>query len=88
MHNQRDLAEAALREGAAVQVSDADALSAWVVRLCREPSVAEEKRRAGDRLLKQNTGAALECANLLARLAVGDRADICRTWDWAPPTVI
>jgi 3-deoxy-D-manno-octulosonic-acid transferase len=74
MHNQHDLAAAALAEGAAIQVQDAQELAAEVVRLCSDDAQRKALRAASERLLLKNTGAALECANLLAALAGGERA--------------
>lgn len=73
MHNQRDLADLALAEGAAVQVDDVEMLAASLVRLLREPAERDRMRLAGERLLRDNAGAAGECARVLANLARGDR---------------
>lgn len=69
MHNQHDLARLALEAGAALQVESAAELGERVARLCSDAARREELREAGERLLEQNTGAAWECAALLARLA-------------------
>jgi 3-deoxy-D-manno-octulosonic-acid transferase len=71
MHNQHELAALALDEGAAVQVADAGALGAEVLRCLREPDRRAELKEAGGRLLQKNRGAAQECATLLASLADG-----------------
>jgi 3-deoxy-D-manno-octulosonic-acid transferase len=72
MHNQHDLAARALREGAARQVEDAGSLAAAVVELISQTAAREQMRAAAARLLQENTGAAAECATLLARLARGE----------------
>lgn len=71
MHNQHELAAFALQAGAAVQVADASELAREIRRVLGEPAYRAQLQKAGDRLLRENTGAALECANLLAALADG-----------------
>lgn len=73
MHNQRDLVELALAEGAAIQVHDAGMLAEAVSRLVRDSAERDRIRLAGGRLLRDNAGAARECASVLASLARGDR---------------
>lgn len=73
MHNQHDLAAAALAEGAAIQVADSEELAEAVARLCSDDGRRKALREASERLLLKNTGAALECANLLAALARGEQ---------------
>lgn len=74
MHNQQDLAQLALAEGAAVQVRDAEELAAQVVRFCTDVAAREAIKSAGLALLRKNSGAAQECANLLAAFARGERS--------------
>lgn len=69
MHNQQDLARLALEASAAVQVADADALGAEIIHLLTSLGVREQLINAGERLLRENRGAAVECAQLLAELA-------------------
>jgi 3-deoxy-D-manno-octulosonic-acid transferase len=73
MHNQLDLAALALGESAVIQVQDAAELAQWIVRLCSDDTFRNTLCEASERLLRNNTGAALECAKLLAALARGDR---------------
>jgi 3-deoxy-D-manno-octulosonic-acid transferase len=73
MQNQHDLAALALSEGAVVQVRDSDELGREVARLCSDEAARNRLREAAERLLCKNTGAALECAKVLAALARGDR---------------
>jgi len=74
MHNQHDVAAAALAEGAVIQVADVESLATEVVRLCSDEARRNALREASERLVSKNTGAALECAKLLAALARGDRS--------------
>ena len=74
MHNQQDLALLALAEGAVVQVPDTATLGRETARLCIDAQARNGLRVAAERLLHNNTGAALECAKLLAALARGDRS--------------
>jgi 3-deoxy-D-manno-octulosonic-acid transferase len=74
MHNQQDLAALALAENAVLQVAEAAELGRQVARLCCDDTARNTLRVAAERLLHNNTGAALECAKLLAALARGDRS--------------
>jgi len=76
MHNQQDLAALALAEGAVIQVPNAEQLGREVARLCADDEARNTLRVAAERLLHNNTGAALECAKLLAALARGDRSAV------------
>lgn len=73
MQNQRDIARAALEAGAAFEVTDAVCLAEQVVRCCSADG--DERvaiRAAAERLIRENRGAARECARLLAALARGE----------------
>ena len=72
MHNQQDVVDLALAEGAVLQVESAADLGSAVVRVLADAALRGELRAAGDALLLKNAGAALQCANLLARLARGE----------------
>lgn len=72
MHNQRDIAALALQAGAVLQVRDAGELAAAVERCLGDEETQQSLREGAERLLSENTGAARECAELLARLASGE----------------
>lgn len=74
MHNQQDLAALSLAEGAVVQVADTGDLWREIARLCLDDTARNRLKVAAERLLHNNTGAALECAKLLAAFARGDRS--------------
>lgn len=74
MHNQQDLAALAIAESAVLQVGDAADLGDQVARLCLDDEARNTLGVAAERLLRKNTGAARECAKLLAALARGDRS--------------
>jgi 3-deoxy-D-manno-octulosonic-acid transferase len=69
MHNQRDLAEFALRAEAAIQVRDEADLADQVALLLRDPGRAAELTAGARTLLDENAGAAREYARILAQLA-------------------
>jgi 3-deoxy-D-manno-octulosonic-acid transferase len=73
MHNQRDLAALSLGAGAVRQVGDAEGLASAVVELTSDGEARARIEGAAERLLAENTGAALECAQVLAKLARGGR---------------
>ncbi|MFN3652868.1 MAG: 3-deoxy-D-manno-octulosonic acid transferase [Armatimonadota bacterium] len=71
MHNQHDLAALALETGSAVQVRNAAELAEGIVSCCTSVEERDRLRSSAEELLRNNTGAAYRCAELLARLAVG-----------------
>jgi 3-deoxy-D-manno-octulosonic-acid transferase len=71
MHNQHDVARMALEAGACIQVRDSQELASHISRILSEPLEAQRLHEGGKTLLEQNTGAAKECADLLASLAAG-----------------
>lgn len=71
MHNQRDLAALAEAAGAAVQVQNADELARAVAETLEDAGLRERLAEGARRLLRENAGAAEQCAVLLAALARG-----------------
>lgn len=71
MHNQQDIAALALQAEAVLQVRDASELAEAVSLCLGSVEAAARLRQGAERLLAENTGAARECAELLARLASG-----------------
>jgi 3-deoxy-D-manno-octulosonic-acid transferase len=71
MHNQQDLARLAVDAGAALQVASAADLAETLSRLLADGSLRARLSTAGETLLRDNSGAAREYADLLAGLASG-----------------
>lgn len=79
-HNQHDIVRLAEDAGAVVRVEHAPSLAAVLGRILADPAEQQKMQEAGERLLRQNTGAALECANLLRGLARGDSRPGAEQW--------
>jgi 3-deoxy-D-manno-octulosonic-acid transferase len=71
MHNQQDLARLAVDAGAALQIASAAELAETLSRLLADASLRARLSTAGETLLRDNSGAAREYADLLAGLASG-----------------
>lgn len=71
MHNQRDITSLALQAGAVLQVRDAGELALAISRCLTDAEAHSKLREGALRVLAENSGAARECAALLAQLAGG-----------------
>ncbi len=71
MHNQKDIAAIALREGVAWSVADADALAAELLRLVGSPRELERVAECGPRVIAKYRGASVTCAERLVALLEG-----------------
>jgi 3-deoxy-D-manno-octulosonic-acid transferase len=71
MHNQHDIARLAVESGACLHIKEPQDLAAAIIWILSKPSEAAALPRAAKELLEENTGAARECADLLANLAAG-----------------